>query len=142
MENCEIRPRGPRPGKIPLVVGTNGERLLKLAAREADGWNTTWVSHPSEIRALREAVDAACDAVGRDPATLSRSACIYIDLPGRARRFPRPDPVLPARSPAEVADVLHAYASEGLDHVMVWLDPNSLAGIETFSRSLELLDAD
>jgi probable F420-dependent oxidoreductase len=140
VDNCEIRPRGPRSGKIPLIVGANGERLLKLAARDADGWNTTWVSDPSEIRPLRSAVDAACEAVGRDPATLGRSACIYIDLPARVRRFPRPDPILPARSPEEVAELLHAYAAEGLDHVMVWLDPNSLAGIETFARSLELLD--
>jgi alkanesulfonate monooxygenase SsuD/methylene tetrahydromethanopterin reductase-like flavin-dependent oxidoreductase (luciferase family) len=138
--DCEIRPRGPRPDKIPLIVGTNGDRLLKLAASKADGWNTTWISDPAEVRPLRLAVDAACEAVGRDPKTLSRSACIYVDLPDRVRRFPRPDPLLPARDPEGVVELLHAYAAEGLDHVMVWLDPNSLAGIETFSRTLELID--
>lgn len=140
VERCEIRPRGPRPGQIPLIVGTNGPRLLRLAAREADGWNTTWVADPAEIRPLREAVDVACEAVGRDPATLKRSACVYVDLPGRVRRFPRPDPVLPARSPEETAGLLRAYAAEGLDEVMVWLDPNTLAGIETFAGALDLLD--
>jgi alkanesulfonate monooxygenase SsuD/methylene tetrahydromethanopterin reductase-like flavin-dependent oxidoreductase (luciferase family) len=140
VDDCEIAPRGPRPGKIPLIVGTNGERLLRLAARQADGWNTTWISDPAEIRPLRAAVDAACEAVRRDPATLIRSACIYVDLSDRVRRFPRPDPVLPARSPEEAAELLHAYAAEGLDHVTIWLDPNSLAGIETFSRTLDLLD--
>jgi len=140
VDNCEIRPRGPRPGRIPLIVGTNGDLLLKVAASRADGWNTTWISEPAEIRPLRQAVDSACEAVGRDPKTLSRSACIYIDLPNRVRRFPRPNPVLPVREPAEVAELLDAYAAEGLDHVMIWLDPNSLAGIEAFSRTLELFD--
>ncbi len=140
VDNCEVQPRGPRPGGIPLLVGINGDRLLKLAASHADGWNTTWISDPAEIRPLRAAVDAACEAVGRDPKTLGRSACIYIDLPNRVRRFPRPDPILPARAPEEIVELLHAYAAEGLDHVMIWLDPNSIEGIETFSRTLELFD--
>jgi len=140
VEHCEIMPRGPRPNRIPLIIGTNGERLLKLAASHADGWNTTWIAAPAELRPLAEAVDAACAAIGRDPGTLSRSACIYVDLPHRVRRFPRPEPVLPARSPEEIAELMHAYAAAGLDHVMIWLDPNSMEGIETFSRALELLD--
>jgi alkanesulfonate monooxygenase SsuD/methylene tetrahydromethanopterin reductase-like flavin-dependent oxidoreductase (luciferase family) len=140
VDNCEIIPKGPRPGGIPLIVGTNGERLLKLAVSHADGWNTTWISHPDELRPLTAAVDAACETVGRDPKTLSRSACIYVDLPNRVRRFPRPDPILLARSPAEIAELMHAYAAAGLDHVMIWLDPNSIEGIETFSRALELMD--
>ncbi len=67
LDQCEVIPRGPRAGRIPLIAGTNGERLLRLAAREADGWNTTWVKSPLEIIPLREAVDRACNEVGRDP---------------------------------------------------------------------------
>ena len=36
---CELRPRGPRGGGPPIMVGAAGERMLRLAARYADAWN-------------------------------------------------------------------------------------------------------
>jgi alkanesulfonate monooxygenase SsuD/methylene tetrahydromethanopterin reductase-like flavin-dependent oxidoreductase (luciferase family) len=78
---CELRPRGPRPLGPPIVIGTNGDRLLRLTAQYADAWNTSWLRDPSEIPPLRAAVDAACHAVGRDPTTLARTACVFPDLP-------------------------------------------------------------
>ncbi len=35
---CELRPRGPRPGGMPIMIGAEGERLLQLTARHADAW--------------------------------------------------------------------------------------------------------
>lgn len=52
--------------------GPLNETSLEVIAREADGWN----SFPLGLDAYREAsarVDAACRAIGRDPATLRRS---------------------------------------------------------------------
>jgi len=142
-EGCEIRPRGPRPNGIPLIVGSNGHRMLRLAATYADGWNTTWVMHPDDLVPLTEAVDAACVEVGRDPATLSRSACIFIDLPSRVgRNLPTySDDKAPApRDPAGVANLLADYAAAGMEHVMIWLDPNTEAAIEEMGRALDILD--
>ena len=140
--DCELRPRGPRPNGLPLVVGTNGERLLRLAARHADGWNTTWVSDPALVAPLQAAVDRACDEVGRDPATLSRSACIYLTLPGGTGRFATRSPEEPEPAePAAIVDTLHRYAAQGIDHVMVWLDPNTPAALESFGVILAELDA-
>ena len=138
----ELRPRGPRVNGIPLMFGTNGERLLKLAATYGDSWNTTWIASPEELIPLMAAVDAACASVGRDPATLERSACVYLDMPDRVGRFPRPSFVPPpARSAAENAEALREYARAGLSHVMLWLDPNTPEGVTEFGRVLEVLDA-
>lgn len=138
--DCELRPRGPRPQGPPIMIGTIGERMLRLTARFADSWNTTWCDAPSAIPPLRALVDAACREVGRDPATLGRSACVFVDLPGRVGRFPPGRITPPPRTPEEIADVLRGFAGEGLNHVMLWLDPNSVAGVEAFAPTLALLD--
>ena len=139
--DCELRPRGPRPNGLPLVVGTNGERLLRVAARHADGWNTTWISDPALVAPLQAAVDRACGEVGRDPGTLSRSACIYLTLPGGAGRFPTRSPEEPdPAEPAAITETLHRYAAAGIDHVMVWLDPSTPAALEAFGQVLAELD--
>ena len=80
----------PRP---PIVVGGKGDRLLALAAELADGWNTCWAWTLDEYRERVTVLERACDAVGRDPATITRSLGLYAlcgendaDL---ARRFDR-----------------------------------------------------
>jgi alkanesulfonate monooxygenase SsuD/methylene tetrahydromethanopterin reductase-like flavin-dependent oxidoreductase (luciferase family) len=139
--NGELKPRGPRPNRIPIVVGTNGERLLKLAAKWADGWNTTWIADPAELDPLLTAVDAACEQVGREPDTFERSACIFLDSLNRAGRFPTAKyPIPPARSASDNADALRAYAAKGIAHVMVWPDPCTPAGVLEFGSVLEELD--
>ena len=37
--NCVNLPRGPRPSGPPILMGTQGPRLLRLAAQTADAWN-------------------------------------------------------------------------------------------------------
>lgn len=60
----------PRP---PLILGgRGGPRSLRLAARYADEYNTV-MSTAKEIAELRERLDRACEAEGRDPASLPLS---------------------------------------------------------------------
>lgn len=72
---CDPRPvRRPRP---PVFVGGRGDRLLEVAARHADGWNTVWTLTPDGYRRRLEVLERTCDRVGRDPATLERSIGLY-----------------------------------------------------------------
>ena len=138
VSDCEVVPRGPRPGGIPLIAGTNGPRLLRFAAAHADGWNTDWIGSPAALKPLLDAVDAACAGAGRDPATFSRSACIFIDLPDARGRFPHSDERQPgAMSMEAVLGQLRAYADLGLDHVMVWLDPYTTESVSRFEEVLQ-----
>jgi alkanesulfonate monooxygenase SsuD/methylene tetrahydromethanopterin reductase-like flavin-dependent oxidoreductase (luciferase family) len=141
--DCELRPRGPRPNGPPIVVGASnaGPRMLDMTARYADEWNTWFSSTGNTVEGLLpllEKVDAACDAAGRDPKTLERSAAVIVEV-GPHEPSSMTGPPL-AGSPAEIAASLRAHADAGLSHVQVWLEPNTPAGIEAFAPVLEELD--
>ncbi len=144
---CALRPRGPRPGGPPLMIGSSRPRMLGLTARYADLWNG-WVafgtSRPSEVPPLRGAVDAACREVGRDPATLGRTMTVLVDFvgtPDLPARLIRPDsaPEPIVGSPAEIAATLRAFAAGGISHIQVMLQPNTLEGVERFAPVIEEL---
>src|SRR3712207_8541757 len=62
VEGFELRPRGPRSGGPPILLGTlaTGPRRLRLTAHYADVWDG-WVvfhrSHADVVPALRERVE-------------------------------------------------------------------------------------
>jgi alkanesulfonate monooxygenase SsuD/methylene tetrahydromethanopterin reductase-like flavin-dependent oxidoreductase (luciferase family) len=144
---CELRPRGPRPGGPPILIGSIGARMLGLLARYGDLWNAYFThtkNRPAGVAPLRDRVDAACREAGRDPATLGRTAAVFVDMaPGSGV-----SPPLPAHwsfgplvgPPERLAEELRAYAREGVGHVQLWLEPNTLESLEAFRPVLELLD--
>jgi alkanesulfonate monooxygenase SsuD/methylene tetrahydromethanopterin reductase-like flavin-dependent oxidoreductase (luciferase family) len=144
--DCELRPRGgPRPAGPPIMIGSSSPKMLGLLARYADLWNTWLVhgdSHPTAIPPLRERVDAACRAAGRDPATVGRTATVLVDYVRTddvAMRLMRPasTPLPIVGDTDEIAATLRGFAAEGIGHLQVFLQPNSLAGIERFAPVLE-----
>jgi probable F420-dependent oxidoreductase len=137
--DCALLPRGPRPSGPPLMIGTRGERMLRLTAEHADLWNGCWFRDPSAVAPQLELVDAACAAVGREPTSLGRTGGVRLDLPDRTGKGAgAPAPLI--ESPAQAADLLRGYAATGLTHVQVWLDPRTPASVEALAPTLELLD--
>ncbi len=69
----------PAPERAPAVWvgGKGGPRLLRLAARLADGWNMVWRVAPEAYADKVSDVRAACDAAGRDPAAFGLSVGLY-----------------------------------------------------------------
>ncbi len=139
--DCELRPRGPRPAGPPILIGAlaHGPRMLELTARYADLWNG-WIAakrtHADVVPPLREAVDAACRAVGRDPATLGRSLTVGVAFGGRGTWDGEPL----TGSAEEIAAALRAFEREGISHVHVWLNPMTADGVEQLAAVLTLLD--
>lgn len=143
---AQLRPRGPRPNGPPILIGARNQRMDRLAARYADVWNAAWPNRVEELEPRLRAIDAACQEVGRDPASLQRSAGVMVDLPGlgpsrdwlwaKLVREPR-HPL--SGSVDEIADALRAYAALGITHIQVWLDPPGLDGVEAFAPVLDLL---
>ena len=68
------RPTTPAGGQRPrIIVGSGGSpRSYRLAARYADEYNLSSAS-PTRAAEVRQKLDDACRAIGRDPATLARS---------------------------------------------------------------------
>ncbi len=144
--DCELRPRGPRPIGPPIMIGGSGPRMLGLTARFADSWSRDFDKvnpelvpfSPEDLATWGPRVDAACIGVGRDPATLERTAAMLVDLPiapGRERW----DAL--SGSPEALAEGLRGYARAGFSHVQIWLEPATITGIEAFVQVLELLDS-
>ncbi|HET7092983.1 MAG TPA: LLM class flavin-dependent oxidoreductase [Thermomicrobiales bacterium] len=130
------QPRGPRPDGAPILVGSDGARMLRLIAQYADAWNTVWHRDPAALPPLLAAVDAACAEVGRDPATLVRTAGGNIAMPGYLGV--RPDPI---EGDADgIAGTLAAFRDLGLRHYVCGIDPCTPTSIEQFGRVIELLD--
>ncbi len=137
--DCELRPRGPRLQGPPIMIGTTGERMLQLTAQYADLWNAWGVNTPQDVIEPRTKVDAACVALGRDPASLDRSCTVLLDLADAAGR-PREKPPYLTGDPEVIAETLRGHAREGISHVQIVLDPNSLEGVEALAPMLEYLD--
>lgn len=142
LRDCEIRPRGPRPGGIPLMIGSKGNQMLRAAAADVDLWNGWYIwnqNSPEGLAPLTAQVDAACRAVDRDPATLGRTAAAFVRFEnGTEPLNPRYPPISGTRE--EIARRFRGFAAAGISHIQVVLDPNTLDGIEQFAPVLELLD--
>ena len=144
--DCELRPRGPRPGGPPIMVGARSPRMDRLAARSADVWNAAWPNRAEALAPRITAIAVACEEVERDPATLERTVGVMVDLPGLGpsrdwlwAKLVR-EPLEPLTgTPEEIAAELRAYADLGVTRAQVWLDPPGLAGVEAFAPVLELL---
>lgn len=70
--------------RVRLLVGGWGPPVLALAARHAHTWNLAWDVPAGAYRSVAGALDSACVAAGRDPATLARSVGLTV-LAGSTR---------------------------------------------------------
>ena len=113
---CEPKPL---QQPLPILVGAAGPRMLRATARWADEWNT-WgdLDQAAQRHGL---LVAACEAVGRDMATLRRSVQAMIFLTDdRARDEEHaPSGRSLVGSPGEVVDAFGRYAELGFDEFIV-----------------------
>ena len=134
-------PLEPKPlGPLPLLIGASGERVMpRIVAAYADEWNV-WgtpelFAHKSRI------MSAACEAAGRDPATLVRStqALLFLGPDGVERAAAAGRPAIGGTT-SQLLDVVAAYAAAGLDELVI---PDfTLGGHDRVLETIELLAAE
>jgi alkanesulfonate monooxygenase SsuD/methylene tetrahydromethanopterin reductase-like flavin-dependent oxidoreductase (luciferase family) len=124
----------PRPR---VFVGGKGDRLLRLVAGHADGWNTCWTWTPAAYRDRLDVLERACEKEGRDPATVWRTLGLYAlcgeDRADLERRFERMCDLMPAGVVTESLDEwrtgrLVGTVDEVREQAKVWGDD---LGVET-----------
>ena len=123
-------PALPKPvqSPVPIVIGGGGpKRTPALAARFATEFNTPFVSR--EFFATQtDRVRAACEAIDRDPATMTFSAALVVccgadeaELERRATAIGREPAELRqngvAGTPDEVVETLRSWADAGADRI-------------------------
>jgi alkanesulfonate monooxygenase SsuD/methylene tetrahydromethanopterin reductase-like flavin-dependent oxidoreductase (luciferase family) len=140
--SLEHRPVGPRPGRIPIMIGAKGPKMLRLAALHADIWS--WFAEErsdlAELGPRLAALEAACVDVDRDPATIGKSAGIVIEPTSVSGSDALGTPI--RGSAAEIADVLRGFGAAGFTNVEVIVSPPTPAAVDAMAPVLELLDAD
>ncbi|HEX2195211.1 MAG TPA: LLM class flavin-dependent oxidoreductase [Candidatus Limnocylindria bacterium] len=150
LDHCELLPRGPRPLGPPLMVGSEGPRMLSITLPHVQAWNAwfTWFGNtPDGYRPLRQKVDDACRAAGRDPDEVERTVALLVAFGGAGDRRvaigesaePQVEPI--SGEPAVLAERLRAFAEEGVRHVQLVLDPINADSIRALKPTLERLDA-
>jgi alkanesulfonate monooxygenase SsuD/methylene tetrahydromethanopterin reductase-like flavin-dependent oxidoreductase (luciferase family) len=146
--DAELIPRGPRPEGPPLMVGSMGERMLSITLPWVQSWNAwfTWFGNsPDGYPPLRDQIDAACRAAGRDPADVERTLAVLVAMPGstgRPQGSHDRDPVAPMPGePEMLAPALRAFAEMGVGFVQLVLDPITADSIRALAPTLAALDA-
>jgi probable F420-dependent oxidoreductase len=147
--DCELLPRA-AAGSPKLLIGSNGPRMLQIAAPHVEAWNTWYAAtgnSPTGVAPLRDIVDAACRDVGRDPAEIERTVAVHVRLPSGTGRTmggtSTTEQIRPLEGdPETMAAELRAYAAAGIAEVQLVLDPIDRLAIERFAGVLPILDRD
>jgi alkanesulfonate monooxygenase SsuD/methylene tetrahydromethanopterin reductase-like flavin-dependent oxidoreductase (luciferase family) len=121
--------------------------MLAITLPHVDAWNVWFTdtgNRPDGVPVLREQVDAACRAAGRDPADVERTVAVLVQTPGALGRQQgdyAEGAVPPVEgSPEEIAEVLRGFAREGISHVQLVVDPITLDSIQALAPVLHVLD--
>ena len=130
MQDAQLCP-APAPPP-PILIGARGDRMLRVVAALADMHVSA--ATPEELGPLNERLSAHCEAVGRDPSSLSRCVIAYEAVAGSASRrddkqarlellFGRPFTELRERvfdgTIHDANERVQAYAAAGADHLFI-----------------------
>jgi alkanesulfonate monooxygenase SsuD/methylene tetrahydromethanopterin reductase-like flavin-dependent oxidoreductase (luciferase family) len=136
VENCFIKPLGPRELGAPLLIGALGPRMLRLTAQYADQWNIAWLGDHQDIVEPLRRLRKACIEANRDPYTLEVTASVSIAFPelGKANPFSEN----PLTGPVEaVAEAFQRYAESGINHLILQPTPQ---GLPTLNRVVDAVN--
>ena len=144
-------PRPVAPGGPPIMIGGSGERkLIPLVARLGDGCN--FFGGPATVRHKVDVLVRACEAQGRDPATITKTWLgtaivtdsepklqVSLERLGRELRIPAAAAraFALAGTPEQVAEQARRYRESGVDGIIVSLhDASDLAHLERVGATL------
>jgi alkanesulfonate monooxygenase SsuD/methylene tetrahydromethanopterin reductase-like flavin-dependent oxidoreductase (luciferase family) len=134
------QPVGPRPNAIPLLIGGNGPKGQRHAALHADTWSgyAEERANVDELGPRLATLDAICEEVGRDPASIGRGAGVSVN-PLQPAGY-RPSVI--SGSAGEIADALRSFREAGFTQVDLMLGPGTVEAVDAMAPVLELLRAD
>jgi alkanesulfonate monooxygenase SsuD/methylene tetrahydromethanopterin reductase-like flavin-dependent oxidoreductase (luciferase family) len=127
----------PKPDhRIPIWLGTYGDRALALTGRLADGWiPSLGYAPPERVVAMRERVLAAAVAAGRDPGEITCAYNVGVRVDDRAAAGP--DASVVVGSAGAVTERLLGFCSLGFDALsLVPVGPGEQEQAERLGREV------
>jgi probable F420-dependent oxidoreductase len=132
----------PSPARrIPLMIGSNGPRMLSIALPHVDWWNTWYDRYGNTVEGFAELnafVTAAAEQAGRDPAEVQRSTAVLVELDPEAVKRPHSDRESPPVSLDGLPSHLAGLAEAGADEAILILRPIDEASIRAAGFRLPL----
>ena len=131
----------PPARRTPLMIGSNGPRVLGIALPHADAWNTWYTDFGNTAEgfaALDERISAAARAAGRDPEEVDRSACVLVVLDRAAPERPIDVPPLEG-SPDRIAARLRELEEAGADEAILVVSPITERSIRQLAEVVALM---
>ena len=134
------RPRGPRPGAIPLLLGGNGPKGQRAAVRFADIYSCYIEEHASaeEVAPRLASLEAICAELGRDPASIGRSVGVSV-RPLEPAGF---SPSALSGSAEEIADAVRSFRDAGFTQLEFMAGPGTMEMLDALAPVVEAIRAD
>ncbi len=121
-----------------ILVAAKGPRMLQLTAKYADQWNLAWFGLPSDrYRETSAALDEACREIGRDPATLERTAGVRVAAPTDDNAA-ESEGALIRGDADEIARAFASWEAEGVSELVCWPDPSDAETVSLIADALAL----
>jgi alkanesulfonate monooxygenase SsuD/methylene tetrahydromethanopterin reductase-like flavin-dependent oxidoreductase (luciferase family) len=123
----------PAPASPPkLMLGANAPRMLSIGLPHVASWNTWFSRYGNTVEgfaAETAGIDQAAKRAGRDPATLERSACVFVSVESAGAR--NNDERISAVPAETLESHLRALAEAGADEAILVVDPITEASIRS-----------
>jgi len=117
----------PQPHRrVPILIGSNGPRMLSIAAEDSQIWNTWWDDFGNTAEGFHELQQ-------RIPPQLERSACVLVQIEGQPVER---EPTSPAVSAQRFPEALREFEQAGADEVIVVASPITERSIRTLGAML------
>lgn len=148
--DAEMVLRGPRDSGPPINIAAGGPRMLGLVAKYADawnwwGWDETRPQIDERLGPIIRGLETACEAEGRDPATLERTFDLYTVVPEPysgaidSELLPMSNPV--TGTTAEIADFILSLSELGFTEVRCDVWPKTRGAVEAMAPVVDLVHA-
>jgi alkanesulfonate monooxygenase SsuD/methylene tetrahydromethanopterin reductase-like flavin-dependent oxidoreductase (luciferase family) len=135
----------PQPPRVPIMIGSNGPRMLSIALPHADAWNTWYEDYGNTAEgfaSLNDRISQAAVAAGREPADILRSACAFVVLDESApERAITPEAPPITGSPTQIATRLRELHEAGADDIILVVSPITENSIRTLAEAVALATA-
>jgi probable F420-dependent oxidoreductase len=141
VDDCVLDPRPVRDAGPPIMVGSNGPRMLSIALPVVDSWNVWWSTYDNSVSRFVE-IKAEVDAAMPEGRHVQATAAVLVTLPGGKGRLMGDsyDADVTAVTPDGLADHVRGLAGAGATHLQLVLDPITAESIDTVGTALADLD--